>query len=605
MCGIAGIALAQGASAENAIASVRSMTQSMFRRGPDAEGQWTGPGVVLGHRRLAIIDLDERANQPMTSKDGRFTIVFNGEIYNYKALRNGLAAVGVSFRTSSDTEVLLALFAIEGHAMLYKLRGMFALAIWDNATHELFLARDPYGIKPLYYAEFSDGFAFASQVRALAASKVIGRSIEPAGLAGFYLWGSVPEPWTMYKGIFSIPSGHWLRVRHGKLGQPVCWLDISELWRDEPQSTSIATVRDLVRHAVGEAVSAHMVADVPVSVFLSGGIDSSAIAGHVSAQGGKVEGITIGFDDFAGTKDDEIPTSQRIAKHFDIDHYVKKVTKDEFLSDVPRILEAMDQPTVDGINTWFASKAAAERGYKVALSGVGGDELFYGYSLFRELPRLARLGRIAAHLPFAKTLLALPFQLLAQYRHQPKAAFVPEYMGSIEGWYFLRRCLFMPSELDVLMGKDVAREGLERLGNVTPRFANIELATTGASIGLLESTHYLRNQLLRDSDWASMAHSVELRTPLVDYTLAQALSPHFSAFEKDMGKLLLAESPPPPIPKDIISRPKTGFSIPMARWIDEVLEPDKSVAQINLTGANASWARRWAYHVAAGGNWCG
>ena len=231
MCGIAG-ALALETPRDDARGAVQRMTTRMCARGPDAEGLWTGEGVVLGHRRLAILDLDRRANQPMVSADGRYTIVFNGEIYNFRELRRSLEATGVSFRTTSDTEVLLALFAREGERMLRRLRGMFAFAIWDTLEHELFLARDPYGIKPLYYARTKDGLLFASQVKALLASGLAVRSsANPPAMAGFYLWGSVPEPWTLYRDVLALPAGHWLRVRDGVPGTPVCWHDIRVHWR--------------------------------------------------------------------------------------------------------------------------------------------------------------------------------------------------------------------------------------------------------------------------------------------------------------------------------------------------------------------------------------
>src|SRR5262245_49847313 len=226
MCGIAGFVPAPGMTEQSALDPVRRMIDRMHNRGPDAEGVWVSEGVVLGHRRLAILDLDDRANQPMVSTDGRYIIVFNGEIYNFRELRRVLEIDGVSFRTTSDTEVLLMLFAREGERMLPRLRGMFAFAIWDTQSRELFLARDPYGIKPLYYRRTREGLLFASQVKALLASRLVSTEREPAGLVGFYLWGSVPEPWTLFRDLFALPAGHWLRVRAGVPESPVCWNNI-------------------------------------------------------------------------------------------------------------------------------------------------------------------------------------------------------------------------------------------------------------------------------------------------------------------------------------------------------------------------------------------
>ncbi len=594
MCGIAGFASKESAPESLAIDAIRRMTDRMRPRGPDAKGLWTGDGVVLGHRRLAILDLDARANQPMVSVDGRYTIVFNGEIYNFRELRRTLEAGGVAFHTTSDTEVLLALFAREGERMLPKLRGMFAFAIWDNKARELFLARDPYGVKPLYYTQTNDGLLFASQVKALLASGRASTECEPAGLAGFYLWGSVPEPWTLYRDVFALPAGHWLRVRAGVPDAPICWHDIRTHWRDEGCNTSAQELQEAVRKAVTDSVRAHLVADVPVSVFLSGGIDSAALAGLASGLGAQVEGITIGFDEFAGQHEDEVPVAAAIAAHYSLPHFVRRVSRTEFEQDIPRILDAMDQPSIDGVNTWFASKAAAERGFKVVLSGVGGDELFCGYPSFRQIPRAAALGRALATVPGARSLLNAPCAWLAQRRSQPKLAGLPMFMDSVEGTYFLRRSIFLPDELPALMGYDMAQEGLKRLGGSPPGMIRAKARDYAGAVGLLESTHYLRNQLLRDSDWASMGHSLELRTPLVDAKLLEALGPYVSGFADGAGKTMLARSPQKPLPDAVINRPKTGFSLPMAKWLTDAADQRAWSRLPMLNAPGTPWARRWA-----------
>jgi asparagine synthase (glutamine-hydrolysing) len=574
------------------------MTERMRRRGPDGEGLWAADGVVLGHRRLAILDLDARANQPMHATDGSLSIVFNGEIYNFRELRAELEAEAVQFRTTSDTEVLLTLFAREGEAMLPRLRGMFALAIWDARARELFLARDPYGIKPLYYAALKTGLVFASQVKALLNSGLIGEEIEPAGVAGFYLWGSVPEPWTIYRGVFALPAGSWLRIRGGVAGAPVCWKDIRASWRRQPEPISPEQLQERVRAAMADSVRAHLVSDVPVSVFLSGGIDSSVVAGLASEQGASVEGITIGFDEFSTRHQDEVPVAAAIARQFGLPHTVRRIPREEFERDTPRILEAMDQPSIDGVNTWFASKAAAERGYKVVLSGVGGDELFRGYVYTRQLPRDVKIGRAIAAVPGARALLRTPFAWAARLRSQPKLGGVPEFMGSLEGAYFLKRALFLPAELPALMGAEMAREGLSRLGGSPPGMAPTaagDSAIDGAAgVCLLDSTLYMRNQLLRDSDWASMDHSLELRTPLVDAALLEALDPYLSGFAGGAGKRMLACSPEIPLPAEVTARTKTGFGVPMAEWL-AAAGGERHWAGVPLLAAPGTpWARRWA-----------
>lgn len=597
MCGIAGFVSRSRAPEGMGVDATRLMTDYLRPRGPDADGLWTAEGAVLGHRRLAILDLDTRANQPMVSSDGRYAIVFNGEIYNFRELRRTLEAEGLTFRTTSDTEVLLTLFERDGELMLPRLRGMFAFAIWDVRQRELFLARDPYGIKPLYYARTPNGTLFASQVKALLASGQLSAEREPAGVAGFFLWGSVPEPWTLYRDALAVPAGHWLRVRQGIPGAPVCWSDIRDQWDEPGRPVTAAGLEERVAAALTDAVRAHLVADVPVSVFLSSGVDSATLAGLAAGLGVGADGITVGFDEFVGRPEDEVPVAAAIAAHYGLRHHVRMVSRTEFDEDIPRILHAMDQPSVDGVNTWFASKAAAEQGFKVVLSGVGGDELFRGYSLFTEIPRAVALGRALAAVPGARTLLTLPCAYLARFRSTPKLAGVPSHMSSVAGMYFLRRGLFLPQELPALMGSDLARAGLARLAWPQPGQARTGSMDDVSEVAALESTLYLRNQLLRDSDWASMAHSLELRTPLVDATLLQALAPYMSGFANGAGKAMIARSPRKPLPADVAKRPKTGFSIPMGQWLSATTSRREHSAPQRPPNSSNAWSRRWAMTV--------
>jgi len=598
MCGIAGFASKHGSISQNEVDGVRESIFRMRSRGPDAEGLWPGNGVVLGHRRLSILDVDSRSNQPMVKPGDRYTVVFNGEIYNFRELRGELEAQGESFHTTSDTEVILALFARYGEQMLPRLKGMFAFGIWDARSRELFLARDPYGIKPLYYAETKEGVFFASQVKALLASGLASREIESAGLAGFYLWGHVPEPWTLFKGIYALPAGSWMRVRSGRAEKPVIWHDIRKEWQHlDSSSPSTAEVQKQVRAAVIASVRAHLVSDVPVSVLLSGGIDSGTIAGLTSQLGPNVEGITLEFGEFSASPEDEVPDASAIAAHYGLPHTVRRISPREFEEEVPRFFDAMDQPTIDGINTWLASKAVAERGYKVVLSGVGGDELFYGYSLAREIPRRARFGRFICAFPGARTMVKAAVGSLAAGKWHPKLKGVPEFMGSIEGEYFLRRALFLPDELPMLMDSEQANEGISRLGGSPPAVAKTEAVNQEAAVCVLDSTLYLRNQLLRDSDWTSMAHSLELRTPLVDAALLNALKSIHTHFGTGVGKWMLAHAPDRPLPDRIINRPKTGFSVPMTRWLSsEFHQLDWSKLPL-LAPSRTPWARRWAWVV--------
>ena len=590
MCGIAAVFALPGARDFLGIEAVDRMTARMHNRGPDAEGVWQEPGVWLGHRRLAILDLDGRANQPMRSACGRYVIVFNGEIYNFRELRGELAGKGVAFRTSSDTEVLLALFAQEGAAMLSRLRGMFALVIWDSVARRAFAARDPYGIKPLYWAQTEDGVLLASQVKALLATGKASRAPCALGQAGFWLLGSVAEPHTWYRDIRALPAGHFAWIEDGRMGAPERWWDIAAAWRDVPGATLPAPqVRELTRTALRESVAAHLVADVPVGVFLSGGIDSGALAGLMVEAGARdLQGITIAYDEFAGTHDDEAPLAAMLAAHYGIAHHVRRVTRDEFAEDLPRILDAMDQPSVDGINTWYASKAVAELGLKVVVSGVGGDELFQGYTSFRELPKLVSRWGAASRIPGAMPLARLVMNLQAARSGNPRWRYLPDWARTMAGAWFLRRSVFSPGELPALMGADLAVEALHDFlpKNCVDRSSGILPADGALAVGQIESTTYLRNQLLRDSDWASMDHSVELRTPLVDARLLRDVSPALGAFAQFPNKRLLAEAPTKPLPEALISRRKTGFSIPVQRWLNDLGR-----------GEASSGSRGWAREV--------
>lgn len=564
MCGF----VAAFTSAPTSDAALRAGLVHMRARGPDGEGIWQEGGAWLGHRRLAILDLDPRAAQPMPSACGRYVIAFNGEIYNFRALRDELEAAGASFRTESDTEVLLELFARDGEAMLPKLHGMFAFVIWDRQAQRGFAARDPYGIKPLYVAKVEGGVLLASQVKALLATGLVSTEPDAEGRAGFWLLGSVPEPHTAYRDIRAIPAGHCAWIEQGRLAPTICWQDIGAAWRDAPMTRlPDIEVQSRVREALRESVARHLVADVPVGVFLSGGIDSGALAGLMVEAGAKdLQGITIAYDEFAGSHDDEAPVAAAIAAHYGIRHHVRRVGRDEFLADLPKILEDMDQPSIDGINTWYASKAVAELGLKVVVSGVGGDELFQGYPSFSQLPLLVRRWRMLSRVPGTTAIAGWLGQWQAQRSGNARWRHAADWPRSLAGAWWLRRGLFAPDDLPRLMQAPPSLAGFDPAQRVAA-MTGVLAGEASLAVGQIESMTYMRNQLLRDSDWASMAHSVELRTPLVDAHLLWQLQPLLGNFVRFPGKRLLANAPGRPLPESIINRRKTGFGIPVARWL--------------------------------------
>lgn len=575
MCGINGIFAYHPASSAPCGAEMLATRDAMRLRGPDGTGEWWSEDrrIGLGHRRLSIIDLSDRALQPMVSADGRYIIVFNGEIYNYPALRIELEAQAVRFRTTSDTEAILHLFARDGAEMVHKLRGMFALGIWDSLKRRLFLARDPYGIKPMYTANDGWTFRFASQVKALLAGGQISRDPEPAGIIGFHLFGNVPEPFTLYRDIRVLPAGHTQWVDAEGAHEPTSYANLAAILAEgEHHAIPREELRERVRAAALDSVRAHMLADVEVGAFLSSGIDSGALLGLMRDAGQRdIRTITLAFEQFRGTAEDEVPLAARVAERYGAQHTIRSVGEREFVDDLPAILAAMDQPSIDGVNTWFVSKAAKEAGLKVAISGLGGDELLAGYPSFTELPRWRRRFGPLAAVPGFGWLARCLIQALAPgaVRARPKSLGLLEFAGSWSGAYLLRRGLFLPHELAQLVEPELAREGLRRLQPLR-RLASTLSPDPGSDVGrvcALESANYMRNQLLRDADWAGMAHSLEIRVPLVDITLIKALAPSIGGLTPAAGKTALANAPSLPLPDEVIKRAKTGFHVPTGSWM--------------------------------------
>jgi asparagine synthase (glutamine-hydrolysing) len=600
MCGIAGL-FGYAASAPPVDSEeLRRMRERMAARGPDGSGEWYSADrrVGLAHRRLAIIDLTEAGAQPMHDPETGNVIVFNGEIYNYRELRRKLEAHGVTFRTQSDTEVLLALYRVHGSDMLPKLRGMFAFALWDARQQSLLLARDPFGIKPLYYANDGRTLRFASQVKALLAGGGVDTAPEPAGHVGFFLWGHVPDPFTLYRGIRALPAGTALWVARDGERKTLVYFDLArELCEPlpSPAPKSPAEARELLRHALLDSVRHHLVADVPVGVFLSSGKDSATVAALAAeAAPGPLEALTLGFREYTGTPVDETPLATEVARRYGLRHQVRWVTRDDFEGALEPLLEAMDQPSIDGVNTYFVARTAREAGWKVALSGLGGDEFFAGYSSFREIPRAMRALRPFAAVPWlGRAVRSGASPLLRMAGLSPKWAGVLEYGGDWAGAYLLRRALYMPWELPERFEPEFVREGLERLETLPTLRRSIEgLASDRLRVTALEAGWYMRSQLLRDTDWASMAHGLEVRVPLVDVgvvrTVARLCHAGFPPTKRDLG-----ESPCPPLPEAVLARSKTGFSVPVREWLLDGQEGRESRVRV------ARGLRGWAEVVYA------
>lgn len=585
MCGIAGAFQIFG-DATNNLEVVRRINEHQRRRGPDGDGIWYSPNhvIALGHRRLAIIDTGPAGAQPMHDATGRWTVTFNGEIYNYQELRLELEGRGRKFSTHSDTEVLVNAIAEWGEAGLVKLRGMFAFALWDSAQHELWLARDPYGVKPLYTAQSNGVFWFASQARALAECAPVDLKRNAAALVGFYLWGSVPEPFSWWSGIQLLPAGHVQRVRNGYASAPRPYRRIQDAYTQRPWPLQRGDLREIML----DSVKKHLIADVEVGVFLSAGIDSSVIAALAAEFNSKLRTVTLAFDEYAGKEDDEAPIAEQTASLINSDHVTVRISGEEFLQKLDSFFEAMDQPTIDGLNTYLLSQAAAKLGLKVALSGLGGDELFGGYPSFKQIPKLLKWWRPVMSTLVLKESLAKLLRDLAPAGFSPKLAGLFTHTDNVASAYLLRRALYLEGELDALLDESWLKEGFEQL-QTAKRLSEIvsDIQQAGCSvhtqIAAMESCWYMRNQLLRDTDWASMAHGLEVRVPFVDASvlnaIARSISDTVPPTKLDLMGCVRANL------KNVTGRRKTGFTTPVSAWIG------------NGSGTRHRGLRGWANRV--------
>lgn len=605
MCGISGcISFNSAFSSQNINNFLIKSSQSMISRGPDSAGAWMSEDQTVGfaHRRLSIIETSDLGSQPMKDPNTGNIIVYNGEIYNFYSLKKTLLTKGIEFSSNSDTEVLLKLYEVYGEKMLKMLRGMFSFAIWDNSKQELFLARDHFGIKPLYYYEDENKFQFASQVKAILAGKSCREEIEPAGLVGFYLWGHVPEPYTLYKNIYALSPGSSLKIKRSGSKIKSFFFKMNEEAQNTPKYKGFSDHSEIIT----DSINSHLTSDVPVGIFLSSGIDSSIIAAtsnkiyqeykYQDMQDKpwihnikRLKTLTLGFKEYEGTQDDEVPLAQDISKLLGSNQIIGRISKNEYLESSDHIFESMDQPSIDGVNTFFVSKLAADNGLKVALSGLGADEFFGGYSTFSRVPKIVKVFSPFNHFPLLKRgLIFLSNKLLKQYTHS-KFSSIIEYSGDHESSYLLNRSLYMPWELLEFLDSHIVKEGWNKLQTIK----QLRSCTNGINdeflkISLMETSFYMKNQLLRDSDWASMAHSLELRVPFVDIEVFKHICA-VRASGQNITKLQFFNSLGQNLPHEIGSRNKTGFSIPVDRWKrDFSLSPN---SKNKFSNSSKSWAK--------------
>lgn len=517
-------------------------------------------------------------------------IVFNGEIYNFRELREELEAGGEGFSGNSDTEVLLRLLSRDGAGCLPRLAGMFAFCLVNEAKGEALLARDAFGIKPLYYRIDEGTLAFASEAGLLRTG---GDPVDVEALRDYFLWGSVPEPKTLAAPVRQIPAGHCLLFRYGEReARLIRWHEPRPRppVRRRERSDSVRATRT----ALEESVRRHLVSDVPVGIFLSGGLDSTAVlalAREVLGPGAELRTFTIGFAEAAY---DESDIARRTAAHFGARHTEWRMTAAEGAHEIPGFLEAMDQPTLDGFNTWCVAKLASREGMKVVLSGIGGDEWFSGYESFVQVPRFHALHRgLGPARPLAAALLGLTppgsrWRRLATFLRGERS-----WLGA----YHVQRGIFTPGEADRLV-RSMAGPGSEAPdGAFLGGDEETGPLTPAERVGVLETGRYLRNQLLRDGDVFSMAQGLELRTPLVDVRLAASLLELPPGHRLEPGKRLLLDAVPE-IPEWVRNRPKRGFRFPFREWIEGGFGSVLSAVSEDSPVVLNSWYRTWTLAAA-------
>jgi len=646
VCGICGVAfVSRSAEAES---RVRVMTAAMRHRGPDEEGFLTGdaraPGLALGVRRLSIIDL-AGGHQPVWNETKDVAVFFNGELYNYRELRERLTLCGHRFATQSDTEILVHAWEEWGEDSLAELRGMFAFALLDlrkrYATAPiLFLARDPLGIKPLYYTQTPDGFAFASEVRALLASGAATKRISQDALTAYLLFGSVSEPVTLLEGVFSLPPGHRMLFHvpeRRRTPRPRPWWDpaLSPTARDTRKPRDLSSAAKKLRPLLEEAVRAHLIADVPVGLFLSSGLDSGAIAALAAREQAGIQSFTLTFP---GTAHDEAELARVIAKRYKTKHSEVPLNGEAVLARLDEALAALDQPTMDAINTYFVSWAARKVGLKVALSGLGGDELFAGYQTFADTPRFSKLIQFAWFVPVALRRMTAPLVAsLASRKSSPdaprKAAAAWAYPDALPHPYYFTRTLFAPGQLERITeprfrSSTVNADGvsleptwlgwLERTSNEARKLEPI------GGISWLEMRTYMVSTLLRDTDAVSMAQSLEVRVPMLDTPLVEFVGSLPDAGRRRAGaqKALLVEALGDLLPQEILTQRKRTFTLPWEEWLRGPLrarleasfaDPAPPLAShlrpggvrsvwTEFLAGKTSWSRPWSLYVL--NEWC-
>ena len=585
MCGIAGSLTPEPQALDRAVEAMRSAVR---HRGPDDEGSWTSPSrrAAFAHTRLAILDLTTAGHQPMSTPDGRYTITFNGEILNFRELRQSLERRGVPFHTRCDTEVILRAYEADGPACVRTLRGMFAFALWDDREQTCLLARDRFGIKPLYYHARNGRLTFASEVKALMASGLVPCDLDADGLFGYFLTGTVPEPRTLLRDVHCLEAGTYAQWQDGRLTSHKYW-DLE--FADAPAPTDPVA---RTRAALIDSVDHHFISDAPVGVFLSGGVDSTALVALASQNRDRAL-YTFSLA-FPGWSEDEGPVARRTAAHFGTQHTEWSIDGTMAKALFDGFLAAADQPSIDGLNTFAVSRLARERGMKVVLSGLGGDELFGGYKSFDDVPRLTAVNRALSYTGPLRTAAGEGLQRLAGDPRWRRLGDVLTQPPGLASTYTLFRGVFTHAEAEALVRcyTDTLPQPFDDPGAA----GSVADPTARDAVSRLELTRYMRNQPLRDSDTMSMAWGLELRVPFLDGPLVDTLSTIPASVRLQPGKRFLLQAVPE-VPAWVASQPKRGFMFPFERWLgDEWRSAFTSIDRESPVPLE-TWYRKWCVFV--------
>lgn len=598
MCGIAGI-ITVNQYQDHLQTIIQGMQVALRHRGPDDAGIYIAKEkqAALAHTRLAILDLSSAGHQPMSTADGRYWIVFNGEIYNFEKIRHDLISQGEHFHSHTDTEVILKLYQRVGSDCVRYLRGMFAFAIWDDVEKTCFLARDPLGIKPLYYWQSGATLVFASELRAILASRLPTINLSMEGLYGYLISGSVPEPNTLIEGVYCLSAGHYLHWQAGQINQKQYWqFDFT------PEAISLSEATEKVRTALIDSIQHHFVSDVPVGIFLSGGIDSTSVVALArQTQKGKLRTYSIAFEE---NEWNEGETAQKIADVFDTEHTEYKITASLGQNLLPQFLQSIDQPSIDGFNTFCVSQVAHQDGTKVVLSGLGGDELFGGYKSFQQVPKMVRWGRLFQKVQPITASLGKGLAYWGKSPQQKRLGDFLEQKPTTASAYGSYRGIFSYKEVSRIMQYylkgSLSHSSIDHLSwesCVLPKMSKYtNLPSLEDEVSLLELSCYMRNQLLRDSDVMSMAWGLELRVPLVDRVLVESIASIPSNIRLEYKKQLLIKAIPE-LPNWLINLPKRGFSFPFQKWIENDWNDYFKDHQLDKEVDLKLWYRRWSLAI--------